>query len=100
MQTTIANLSGDADLRLRGTAAKPALLGRVEVLRRVNFKGEKYRLERGEVLFRAQSALSRLRTQATTRVRDYDTLASTASQQTAQRKYRPIHPCPKLTSSL
>ena len=48
MQTAIARLSGDADLRLRGTAAKPALLGRVEVLEgEINFNGAKYRLERG-----------------------------------------------------
>ena len=32
MQTAIARLSGNADLRLRGTAERPAILGRVEVL--------------------------------------------------------------------
>jgi translocation and assembly module TamB len=32
MQTAIARLSGNADLRVRGTADRPAILGRVEVL--------------------------------------------------------------------
>lgn len=78
MQTAIANLSGDADLRLRGTAAKPALLGRVEVLEgEINFNGAKYRLERGEVLFQSPVSIKPvLDLQATTRVRDYDITVS------------------------
>ncbi|HST09873.1 MAG TPA: translocation/assembly module TamB domain-containing protein, partial [Terriglobales bacterium] len=78
MQTAIARLSGDADLRLRGTAAKPALLGRVEVLEGdINFNGAKYRLERGEVLFQSPVSIKPvLDLQATTRVRDYDITVS------------------------
>lgn len=78
MQTAIANLSGDADLRLRGTAAKPALLGRVEVLEgEINFNGAKYRLERGEVLFQSPVSIKPvLDLQASTRVRDYDITVS------------------------
>ena len=78
MQTAIARLSGDADLRLRGTAAKPALLGRVEVLEgEINFNGAKYRLERGEVLFQSPVSIKPvLDLQATTRVRDYDITVS------------------------
>lgn len=74
MQTAIARLSGDADLHLRGTAAKPALLGRVEVLEgEINFNGAKYRLERGEVLFQSPVSIKPvLDLQASTRVRDYD----------------------------
>jgi translocation and assembly module TamB len=74
MQTAIARLSGDADLRLRGTAAKPAILGRVEVLEgEISFNGAKYRLERGEVLFQSPVSIQPvLDLQATTRVRDYD----------------------------
>jgi translocation and assembly module TamB len=74
MQTAIARLSGDADLRLRGTAAKPALLGRVEILEgEINFNGAKYRLERGEVMFQSPVSIQPvLDLQATTRVRDYD----------------------------
>ena len=78
MQTAIARLSGDADLRLRGNAAKPALLGRVEILEgEINFNGAKYRLERGEVLFQSPVSIRPvLDLQATTRVRDYDITVS------------------------
>ena len=74
MQTAIARLSGNADLRLRGTAERPAILGRVEVLEgEVTFNGAKFNLERGDVTFanpaRTQPIID---LQATTRVRDYD----------------------------
>jgi len=74
MQTAIARLSGDADLRVRGTADRPAILGRVEVLEgEISFNGNKYKLERGDVTFanpaRTQPVID---LRATTRVRDYD----------------------------
>jgi translocation and assembly module TamB len=74
MQTAVARLSGNADLRVRGTADRPAILGRVEVLEGdISFNGNKYRLERGDVTFsnpaRTQPIID---LQATTRVRDYD----------------------------
>ncbi len=74
MQTATARLSGDADLRVRGTAERPAILGRVEVLEgEINFNGNKYNLERGDVTF-ANPAKTEpiIDLQATTRVRDYD----------------------------
>jgi translocation and assembly module TamB len=74
MQTAIARLSGNADLRVRGTAERPAILGRVEVLEgEINFNGNKYNLERGDVTF-ANPAKTQpvIDLQATTRVRDYD----------------------------
>jgi translocation and assembly module TamB len=74
MQTAIARLSGDADLRVRGTAERPVILGRVEVLEgEVTFNGTKYKLERGDVTF-ANPAKTQpiIDLQATTRVRDYD----------------------------
>ena len=74
MQTAVIRLSGDADLRLRGTAAKPALLGRADILEgEVYFNGTKYRLERGDVTFLNPASIQPvLDLQATTRVRDYD----------------------------
>lgn len=74
MQTAIARLSGNADLRVRGTADRPAIVGRVEVLEgEVTFNGTKYKLDRGDVTFanpaRTQPIID---LQATTRVRDYD----------------------------
>ena len=74
MQTAIARLSGNADLRVRGTAERPAILGRVEVLEgEFTFNGTKYKLERGDVTF-ANPAKTQpiIDLQATTRVRDYD----------------------------
>jgi translocation and assembly module TamB len=74
MQTAVARLSGNADLRVRGTADRPAILGRVEVLEgEISFNGNKYRLERGDVTF-ANPAKTQpiIDLQATTRVRDYD----------------------------
>lgn len=74
MQTAIARLSGNADLRVRGTADRPAILGRVEVLEgEISFNGTKYKLERGDVTFsnpaKTQPVIDMM---ATTRVRDYD----------------------------
>ena len=74
MQAAIAKLSGDADLRLRGTVERPVVLGRAEVLEgEVSFNGAKYRVERGDVTFSNPAkteAIIDLR--LTTRVRDYD----------------------------
>ena len=99
MQTAIARLSGDADLRLRGTAAKPALLGRVEVLEgEINFNGAKYHLERGEVLFQSPVSIKPvLDLQATTRVRDYDITVSVNgdTSKPLSVKYRSDPPLPE-----
>jgi translocation and assembly module TamB len=74
MQTAMARLAGNADLRLRGTAAKPVLLGRVDVVEgEVYFSGTKYRMERGEVTFVSPvTTTPQLDLQASTRVQDYD----------------------------
>lgn len=99
MQTAIARLSGDADLRLRGTAAKPALLGRVEVLEGdISFNGSRYRLERGEVLFQSPVSIRPvLDLQATTRVRDYDITVSVNgdTSKPLSVKYRSDPPLPE-----
>lgn len=74
MQTAIAKLSGNADLRLRGTTDRPVLLGRAEVLEGdISFNGTKYRIDRGEVTFANPAKTEAiLDIQASTRVRDYD----------------------------
>jgi len=74
MQTAVVRLSGDADLHLRGTAAKPVLLGRADVIEgEAYFNGTKYRMERGDVTFTSPVTTTPvLDLQATTRVRDYD----------------------------
>ena len=99
MQTAIARLSGDADLRVRGTAAKPAVLGRVEVLEgEINFNGAKYHLERGEVMFQSPVSIQPvLDLQATTRVREYDITVSVNGQtdKPLSVKYRSDPPLPE-----
>jgi translocation and assembly module TamB len=74
MQTAVVRLSGDADLHLRGTAAKPVLLGRADVTEgEVYFNGTKYRMERGDVTFaNPVTTTPVLDLQASTHVRDYD----------------------------
>jgi translocation and assembly module TamB len=52
VETSLAKLSGDLDLRVRGTAARPAIVGRVNIAEGdVFFNGTKYRLERGDITF-------------------------------------------------
>jgi translocation and assembly module TamB len=73
-QTSTARLSGEADLRVRGTAAKPVVLGRADIIDgQVEFNGAKFRIERGEVTFtNPVTTTPVLDLQASTRVRYYD----------------------------
>jgi len=71
MQTSVIRVQGEADLRVRGNAAKPVLLGRADVFEgEVYLNGTKYLLERGGVTFSNPDTFLDL--QAVTRVRDYD----------------------------
>jgi translocation and assembly module TamB len=74
VQTSLAKLSGDVDLRLRGTAARPVLLGRINIAEgNIKLGGAKYHLERGDIAFTDPIRIDPvLDVQATTRVRDYD----------------------------
>ena len=74
VQTSLAKLSGGVDLRLRGTAARPVLLGRINVAEGdIKIAGTKYHLERGDVTFTDPVRIDPvLDLEATTRVRDYD----------------------------
>src|SRR5260370_40602643 len=52
VETSIAKLSGAANLRIRGTVANPGVLGRVNIAEGdIFFNGTKYRLQRGDVSF-------------------------------------------------
>ena len=98
MQTAIVRLSGEADLRLRGTAAKPVLLGRADILEgQVYFNGTKYELERGEVLFtNPVTTTPLLDLQASTHVRDYDiTLLLNGEPDKLKVTYRSDPPLPE-----
>ncbi len=74
VQTSLAKLSGDADLRLRGTAMRPVLLGRINIAEGdINLNGAKYHLDRGDITFANPVHIDPiLDMEATTRVRDYD----------------------------
>ncbi len=74
MQTAVARLSGTADLQVRGTVDRPAVLGRAEILEgEIVFNGTRYRVERGEVTFSNPAKTEPLvDLRLATRVRDYD----------------------------
>ncbi|MGD0569627.1 MAG: translocation/assembly module TamB domain-containing protein [Candidatus Sulfotelmatobacter sp.] len=74
MRTAIARLSGDADLRIRGSVARPAVLGRVDVLEgKATFHGIRFTLERGDITFANPVAIEpQLNLQASSHVRSYD----------------------------
>jgi translocation and assembly module TamB len=73
-QTSLAKLSGDADLRLRGTGIRPVLLGRINIDEGdIKLNGTKYHLDRGDVTFANPIRIDPiLDMEATTRVRDFD----------------------------
>jgi translocation and assembly module TamB len=74
MRTAIARLSGDADLRLRGSIARPAVLGRIDILDgRATVHGIHFTLERGDITFANPVAVEpQFDLQASTHVRNYD----------------------------
>ncbi len=74
VQTTLAKLSGDVDLRLRGSGTRPTLLGRINVAEGdINLNGTKYHLDRGDITFANPVRIDPiLDVEATTRVRDFD----------------------------
>jgi translocation and assembly module TamB len=97
MEAAAAKVSGDADLRLRGTFPRPVLLGRVDILEGdVYFSGTKYRLERGEITFTGPTGIKpALDLEATTRVRDYDiTLGVNGTPEKLNMTYRSEPPLP------
>ncbi len=74
VQTSLAKLSGDADLRVKGTALNPVLLGRVNIAQGdLKINGQKYYLERGDLTFANPVRIDPiLDVEAQTRVRDFD----------------------------
>ena len=97
MQTSVLRLRGEADLHVRGNAAKPVLLGRADVFEgEAYFGGTKYRLERGGVAFTNPAVTTPfLDLEATTRVRDYDiTISMTGPADKPKLNYRSEPPLP------
>jgi translocation and assembly module TamB len=74
VETSLAKLSGDVDLRLRGTAERPVLLGRINIAEGdIKVAGTKYHLDRGDITFLNPVRIDPVMdVEATTRIRDYD----------------------------
>jgi translocation and assembly module TamB len=74
VETTLAKVTGSIDVRLRGTAARPVLLGRVNIFEGdIVFNSTTYHLERGEITFNNPAQIQPvLDIEASARVRDYD----------------------------
>ena len=73
-QNSYAQLAGSLDLRIRGTVAQPAILGRINITDgTANFAGTTYRLQHGQVLFTNPVMIQPIiDVDATTRVEEYD----------------------------
>jgi translocation and assembly module TamB len=98
MRTAIARLSGDADLRLRGSVARPAVLGRVDILEgKATFHGIRFTLERGDITFSNPVAIEpQLNLQASSHVRSYDlNITITGTPDRLNINYRSEPPLPK-----
>jgi translocation and assembly module TamB len=74
VETQLAKVAGDADLRIRGTASKPVVLGRVNIAEGdIFFNSTKYHLERGDISFTNPITIEPvLNVEASARVREYD----------------------------
>ena len=98
MKTAVARLSGDADLKLRGSVARPSVLGRADILEGdATFNGIKFRLERGDITFANPVAIEpQVNLQATTHVRNYDLdVTVTGTPDRLNVNYRSEPPLPK-----
>ena len=98
MKTAVARLSGDADLKLRGSLARPSVLGRADILEGdATFNGIKFRLERGDITFANPVSIEpQVNLQATTHVRNYDLdVTVTGTPDRLNVNYRSEPPLPK-----
>ena len=73
-QNSYAQLAGSVDLRIRGTVAQPAILGRINITDgTANFAGTTYRLQHGQIFFTNPVVIQPfIDIDATTRVEEYD----------------------------
>jgi len=74
VETSLAKITGDVDLRVRGTAARPSVLGKVNITEGdIFFSSTKYHLERGDITFTNPLRIEPvLNLEASARVREYD----------------------------
>ncbi|HKD91308.1 MAG TPA: translocation/assembly module TamB domain-containing protein, partial [Terriglobales bacterium] len=74
VSTSLAKVSGDIDLRIRGTLADPSILGRINIVRgTVYFNGTNYQVQRGDITFLNPTTIEPILNLAfTTRIAGYD----------------------------
>ncbi len=74
VETSLAKLTGDVDLRLRGTVSNPVVLGRVNIVQGdIFFNATQYRLEHGDITFSNPLVIEPvIDVSMGTRVRGYD----------------------------
>jgi translocation and assembly module TamB len=74
VQTSLARVTGNVDLRIRGSAARPSVLGRISILEgNITLAGTTYRLDRGDISFTNPVSIdANIDIEASARVRDYD----------------------------
>jgi translocation and assembly module TamB len=74
VQTSLARVTGNVDLRIRGSAARPSVLGRISMLEgNITLAGTTYRLDRGDISFTNPVSIdANIDIEASARVRDYD----------------------------
>ena len=92
MQTAIAKLSGSGDLRVRGTADRPVITGRVNANEggQLSFNGTKYNVERLEItMSNPAKTVPVIDIQASTRVRDYDITVNISGDLTVPNSLKP-----------
>ena len=97
VETSLARLSGDVDMHLRGTAARPSILGRMSIAEGdITFNGTTYHLERGDIVFANPVRIEPVvNVEASARVRDYDiTLGFHGTPEKLNVTYRSEPPLP------
>ena len=97
VETSLAKLSGDADVHLRGTVARPSLLGRINIVDgEIFISGTRYRLDRGDITFNNPVRIEPvINLEASARVREYDlTIGFHGSTDKLSTTYRSDPPLP------
>jgi translocation and assembly module TamB len=97
-QNAFAKLAGNVDLRLRGTAAQPSLLGRISIIEgSAIIAGTRYELQRGDINFTNPVRIEpMIDLNATARVEDYDiALGVHGTPQKLSASYRSDPPLPE-----
>jgi translocation and assembly module TamB len=74
VQTSLARVTGNVDLHIRGSAARPSILGRISILEgKLTLAGTTYRLDRSDISFTNPVSIdANIDIAASARVRDYD----------------------------